>query len=160
MSDWSGFERVVSGAIYDEHRREQITFHQAGATFTAASFDVSKPFPISRCMRLVIAGVERLAITWTEHEKDPDISYLVDYGERAPLSEYWVLKWRDKDDWGWLMSLDGNQECTSRDVHRRLRYGSKAAVMAALWKFRRDNYEFPCETIRVVRVRVKGRNPP
>jgi hypothetical protein len=41
---------------------------------------------------------------------------------------YWVLMWREKDDWGWLCSLDGNKECTTREPARRLRYERKNVI--------------------------------
>lgn len=69
--------------------------------------------------------------------------------------EFWALMWREKDDWGWLCSLDGNRECTTRDAARRLRYYSKERAMSALWKFRADNPKRPHERVCVVHVRVK-----
>jgi hypothetical protein len=69
--------------------------------------------------------------------------------------EYFVILWREKDDWGWLRSLDGNEDCTTGDPSKRMRYGTVEAVMAAIWKFRRDNPKRPRERIR--RVRVRGR---
>lgn len=70
------------------------------------------------------------------------------------VPEYWAILWREKDDWGWLSSLDGMKDCTTQEPVRRLRYASRAAAMVALWKFRRDNTEQPGETLRLVRVRV------
>ena len=72
-----------------------------------------------------------------------------------PRGTYWTLVWREKDDWGWLRSLDGNTECTTTDASKRLRYSTREAAMAALWKFRRDNPKRPDETVRVARVTVK-----
>ena len=76
--------------------------------------------------------------------------------EAEPL-EYWVLMWREKDDWGWLRSLDGDDDCTTQDPARRTRYSSPEAAKVALWKFRRDNAKRPNETVRLVRVLVKRR---
>jgi hypothetical protein len=67
---------------------------------------------------------------------------------------YWVLMWRERRDWGWLCSLDGNRECTTQEPVRRMRWGSRAGAMAALWKFRRDNPKRDGEVVRVVRVTV------
>jgi hypothetical protein len=79
----------------------------------------------------------------------------------ADRPEYWALMWRQKDDWGWLSSLDANRDHTTQDGWRRLRYYSKDSAVAALWRFRRDNgRERDGETIRVVRVRVKLATPP
>lgn len=69
--------------------------------------------------------------------------------------EYWVIIWRERDDWGWLRSLDGNEECTTRAPGRRLRYQSREAAKVALWKFRRDNTERPSEAVRLVLVKSK-----
>ena len=90
--------------------------------------------------------------------------------DRGPLPEsrrppftlsfpsFYVILWREKEDWGWLKSLDGNQECTTQEPHRRLRHGTREAVMAALWKFRRDNPARDDERFCVARVRVLGNN--
>jgi len=70
---------------------------------------------------------------------------------------YFTLIWREGHDWGWLRSLDGNRDCTTTEASKRLRYPSREAAMAALWKFRRDNPKRPNEIVRVVRVTVKIR---
>jgi hypothetical protein len=80
------------------------------------------------------------------------------------VHEMWCLIWREKskdregkevEDWGWLSSLDGDQDCTTQDPKERLRYGSREAAKVALWRFRRDNKPRPNETIRLVRVRAR-----
>ncbi len=94
-------------------------------------------------------------MTYAKHdERDARIAELE--AELARVrAEFWALIWRDKDDWGWLRSLDGNEECTTQEPGRRLRYASRERAMAALWKFRADNPPLrPGETVRVVRVRV------
>jgi len=78
-------------------------------------------------------------------------------GTPEDLPDYWVLKWREGEDWGWLRSLDGNDECTTIEPAQRLRYASKARAMSALWKFRAQNAPREGETIRLVHVRVRGR---
>jgi hypothetical protein len=67
---------------------------------------------------------------------------------------YFALMWRQGDDWGWLRSLDGNEECTTQIPFERLRYRTKEGAMVALWKFRRDNPVQPKETLHLVRVHV------
>lgn len=68
--------------------------------------------------------------------------------------EFWALMWREKDDWGWLCSLDGDRECTTTDAAKRLRYYSRERALSALWRFRADNPKRPGEVVRVVHVRV------
>ena len=75
----------------------------------------------------------------------------------AHTFEFWVLLWRgpNKEDWGWLRSLDGDEDCTTVEPAQRLLYSSKAAAFAARWEFIRDNDHREDETVRVVHVRVK-----
>lgn len=77
-----------------------------------------------------------------------------DVAEEAPIV-YWAILWREKDDWGWLTSLNGDLECTTQNPARRRRYESKAGAMAALWKFRADNPRRTDERLCLVRVRVR-----
>jgi hypothetical protein len=80
-------------------------------------------------------------------------------GERTEHPEYWALMWREGDDWGWLCSLDGNDDCTTQEPGRRLRFLSKERAMSALWKFRSHNDKRPNEKLSVVRVRLRPAPP-
>jgi hypothetical protein len=64
---------------------------------------------------------------------------------------FYALRWREKEDWGWLYSLVGE---TTQDPAERLRYATKEKAMAALWKFRSQKHRRENETIAVVRISV------
>lgn len=76
----------------------------------------------------------------------------------SDLGVYYAIMWRSGSDWGWLRSLNGNEECTTQEPHRRLRYVTRTAAMAALWRFRRDNRHQKGERLRVVRIFVRTMN--
>lgn len=78
----------------------------------------------------------------------------------AEVEPYWVLMWREGEDWGWLCSLDGNKDCTTQAPVNRLRYGTPEAAKAAKWRFIRDNPKRDNEAISVARVTVRRKVTP
>jgi hypothetical protein len=70
---------------------------------------------------------------------------------------YWVIIWREKEDWGWLHSLDGNEQCTTQDALDRLKFRTREAAMADLWTFRSENSMNPTEVLHLVKVTSRRR---
>ncbi len=78
-------------------------------------------------------------------------TYLINgsFGHQTNGACYWVIVWREKDDWGWLKSvpyvivggLDDIKYRTTQHPGERIRYRTREAAKVALWKFRRDNPE-------------------
>lgn len=78
-------------------------------------------------------------------------TYLIN-GSFGPPSNgacYWVIVWREEDDWGWLarqrlrtgLISDDIKYRTTQHPGERIRYRTREAAKVALWKFRRDNPE-------------------
>ena len=115
------------------------------------SFDGRLQDAISRVKPLTPERIAAARAASTEQEIGGDLD--------EPVNDrcYWVLLWREKDDWGWLRSLNGNDDCTTEEPGKRLRYTTREAAMVALWKFRRDNDKRPGETLTLVRVTISHR---
>jgi hypothetical protein len=71
-------------------------------------------------------------------------------------SVYYVILWREgKENWGWLRSLDPNEDCTTEYAYDRMRWATVERARAALWAFCADAILVSTERLSVVRVTTR-----